>query len=213
MMRRMLLVVMFATIAAGWGASPMSAAALPAPCAVTEDAGSATPAATTDAAAADAATATAPAAAELPAWMTMELKAACDGATFTLADFAGKTVYVQAFATTCGNCRAQLANVFEAQPELGEDVVVVVLSIDTQVSDEALVAYAEKHGYPFIYAAMSEEMLRALGEEFGREVAIAPQRPHFFLAPNGAHTELRTGEEKGEALVTAIAEFAAANAA
>ena len=38
--------------------------------------------------------------------------------TFTLADFAGKTVYVEPMATWCTNCRQQLGNVTEAKAEL-----------------------------------------------------------------------------------------------
>ena len=53
-----------------------------------------------------------------PAWLQAELINASTGESFTLADFEGKTVYVEPFATWCGNCRKQLNNAKAAKSEL-----------------------------------------------------------------------------------------------
>ena len=53
-------------------------------------------------------------------WQDLPLTNAQTGETFSLADFAGQTVYVEPMATWCANCRQQLGNVNEAKMQLGD---------------------------------------------------------------------------------------------
>ncbi len=63
-----------------------------------------------------------------PAWQTIALTDVRTGQTFTLADFAGKTVFVETMATWCSNCRRLLGNVATARSQMaGEDVVFIAL--------------------------------------------------------------------------------------
>ena len=56
----------------------------------------------------------------LTGWLTTELTDACSGETFALADFAGKTLYVESMATWCGECYEQLTRVQDAaEPDPG----------------------------------------------------------------------------------------------
>ncbi|MFN8449488.1 MAG: cytochrome c biogenesis protein CcdA [Anaerolineae bacterium] len=70
---------------------------------------------------------------ELPTWATTPLTNAATGATFTLADFAGRTVYVEPLATWCTNCRAQQRDVRTVREQLGEgDYAHVSLSVEPE---------------------------------------------------------------------------------
>src|SRR5215475_4612241 len=55
--------------------------------------------------------AAAPPANERSAWHALPLVNARTGQAFTLADFAGKTVYVEPMATWCTNCRQQMGTI------------------------------------------------------------------------------------------------------
>jgi hypothetical protein len=131
----------------------------------------------------------------VPEWQTMRLVNARTGEHFTLADFAGKTVSVEPMATWCSECRDQQQSVAEAFNEIGgnDDFVFVSLSIGEKVTDDALAAYADQHGFDWIFAVASPVMLGALVDEFGRTVVAPPATPHFFIRPDGSFTELSTG--------------------
>jgi len=145
-----------------------------------------------------------------PAWLTTELTDACSGQTFALADFAGKTAYVEAMATWCPPCRDQLARVKDAAARIPEeereDVVFVALSSEVGLPRETLAAYAADNNFPFIFAVMSEEMLRTMADDLGQEIAVPPAMPHLIVAPNGTIGELHTGSASPEALLALIAE-------
>jgi cytochrome oxidase Cu insertion factor (SCO1/SenC/PrrC family) len=128
-----------------------------------------------------------------PAWQSLPLIDARTGTPFTLADFAGKTVFVEPFATWCTNCRQNLANVHAARQQAGEDVVFVALSVEPNIGSEALAAYAADTGYDLMFAAMPPEMLQALAAQFGQTIANPPATPHFVIRPDGAIGDLVTG--------------------
>jgi cytochrome oxidase Cu insertion factor (SCO1/SenC/PrrC family) len=128
-----------------------------------------------------------------PAWQLLPLTDARTGATFTLADFAGKTVFVEPFATWCTNCRQNLANVHAARRQAGADVVFVALSVEPNIGSEALAAYAADTGYDLMFAAMPPEMLQALAAQFGQTIANPPATPHFVIRPDGSTGDLVTG--------------------
>ena len=133
--------------------------------------------------------------ADVPAWKTISLTDVRSGETFTLADFAGKTVFVEPMATWCTNCRRQLLNVSQAKAQLGdsEDVVFVALSVETTISDADLLDYTEQTGYFFTFAVATPEMIVSLVDTFGQSITNPPSTPHFIIRPDGSTTELSTG--------------------
>ncbi|MBA3414212.1 MAG: redoxin family protein [Chloroflexia bacterium] len=145
-----------------------------------------------------------------PAWTTAELTDACSGQTFTLADFASKTVYVEAMATWCPPCRDQLSRVKEAAAQIPEeereDIVLVVLSSEIDLPREDLATYAVDNDFPFIFAVMPAEMLQAMAEDLGQEIAVPPATPHLIVAPDGTIGELRTGSAAPEEILALLAE-------
>ena len=137
-------------------------------------------------------------------WQQIELTDARSGNTFTLADFADNTVYVEPFATWCTNCRRQLGNVQSAYTELSDEAVFIALSVEPNIASQALVDYANKQGFEFTVAAMPAEMLRQLSEEYGQTIGNPPATPHFIIWPDGSTTDLVTGFEDASEIVAQI---------
>jgi peroxiredoxin len=130
----------------------------------------------------------------LAAWQTLPLTNARTGETFTLSDFAGRTVFVEPMATWCSNCRRQLMNVQQARTSLNDDeVVFIALSVETNISDADLARYADGLGLDWTFAVMSPEMLQELAAAIGRTVANPPSTPHFVIRPDGSVSDLLTG--------------------
>jgi thiol-disulfide isomerase/thioredoxin len=145
-----------------------------------------------------------------PTWMMTELSDACSGENFALADFAGKTVYIEVMATWCPSCRDQLVRVKEATAQLPEEergeIVIVVLSSEVDLPRETLADYAASNDFPFIFAVMPAEMLQAMADELGQAIAVPPATPHLIVAPDGTIGEIRTGGESPEDLLALFTE-------
>ncbi len=143
---------------------------------------------------------------DLPLWMTTELTDVRTGETFTLADFAGKTVFVEPMATWCTNCRRQLGNVAEARTQLAdnEDVVFVGLSVETSLANENLASYTDETGFHWTFAVVTPEMLVSLADTFGQTVTNPPSTPSFLIRPDGTTTDLETGFEGPQELLQRI---------
>jgi thiol-disulfide isomerase/thioredoxin len=144
------------------------------------------------------------AAVELPAWASLPLVNAQTGATFTLADSAGKTIFVEPFATWCSNCRSQLTTLTDVASQYGDDVVFVALSVETNLAPADVAAYAASNGFDWTFAAMTPEVLQALGAVFGPTVGNPPATPHFIIRPDGSVTDLVTGLKSADELVEFI---------
>jgi peroxiredoxin len=144
--------------------------------------------------------------ADLPAWQTMALTNARTGEPFTLADFQGKTVYVEPMATWCTNCRQQLRTVREVRTQLdAEQYVFVGLSVETDISSEALARYVDEQGFDWTFAVLTPEMLRELAATFGRTIANPPATPHFVIRSDGTASGLSTGHHSADSLIQELA--------
>lgn len=142
--------------------------------------------------------------ASMAVWQDIELADARTGETFTLASFSGKTVFVEPMATWCTNCRRQLGNVREARAQLGDDVVFIGLSLETNLDDADLAQYQSDQGFDWTFAVMTPEMLQALADTFGRSITSAPSTPHFVIRPDGSYTDLVTGIDSPDEIVQQI---------
>jgi thiol-disulfide isomerase/thioredoxin len=140
----------------------------------------------------------------VPAWQTIALTNAATGETFTLGDFQGKTVFVEPMATWCSNCRAQQGEVREAKTQLGDDVVFIGLSLETNLPSEQLASYAQDNGFDWTYAVMPVDLLSQLADQFGRSITNAPSTPHFIIRPDGTFSDLSTGIDPADTIVAKI---------
>lgn len=151
-----------------------------------------------------------------PAWLSIELIDACSGDTFTLADFAGKTIYIEGMATWCPPCRDQLARLKEAAAGLSdaerEAIVFVALSTEVDLSNEALAEYAASNGFPFLFAVMPVEMLQSMADDLGQEIAVPPATPHIIVGRDGSIGEIQTGSTSADDLDTLFSDLLSVNA-
>lgn len=147
-----------------------------------------------------------------PAWASMAITNARTGETFTLADFAGKTVFIEPMATWCTNCRRQLSTnvrpVFEQAD--AEQVVFISFSVAENVTPERLAEYADQQGWQWIFAVASTDLVAAITADFGRGVITPPSTPHFLISPTGTLSALHTGFEDSTAIQSQISESAGA---
>jgi thiol-disulfide isomerase/thioredoxin len=145
---------------------------------------------------------------ESPSWMSAELIDACTGQPFTISDFSGKVLYVEAMATWCPPCRDQLGRVREAMAQLPPDqqaeTVVVALSSEVDLPREALAQYAADNDFPFIFAVLPVEVLQDMANNLGQEVAVPPATPHLIVGPDGSAGDLRTGSTVPEDIVALL---------
>jgi thiol-disulfide isomerase/thioredoxin len=147
--------------------------------------------------------------AALADWQTMSISDV-DGSEFTLADYVGRPVLVETFATWCSNCRAQLRDTQAAAAELGDDAVVIALSVETDLDPGAVADYAADNGFTDIrFAVMSPELLAALADALGNSVANPPATPKIVIDAMGHAGDVSTGPESAESLVDELRNAAA----
>lgn len=140
-----------------------------------------------------------------PAWATLPLVDARTLTTFTLADFAGKTVFVEPMATWCTNCRAQLPKAEAARAQLDPDKFVFVgLSVAENVDSATLASYVASNGWNFAFAVASEAFTQGIVDTFGRTAVTPPSTPHFIIRPDGTVTDISTGTHTTEELIAQL---------
>jgi thiol-disulfide isomerase/thioredoxin len=140
-----------------------------------------------------------------PAWQTTKFIDARTGKAFTLADFPGKTVYVENMATWCANCAQQLRYVKEAQAKLDPNkVVFIALSVESNLKPADLASYADKGGYNFPFAILDAEQLKLMVDAFGFSAINPPSTPHFVIKPDGTVSKLLTGFADANALIKSL---------
>lgn len=140
-----------------------------------------------------------------PNWANYELTNAATGETFTLADFAGKTVFLEPMATWCTNCRAQQTRVAQAMGQLGtNDYVFISMSVGENVTNGVLAEYATRNGFPQIFIVGPSNLVNDLVQEFGFSVTNPPSTPHVIIGPDGTVEPLSTGSRSADELVTEL---------
>ena len=133
------------------------------------------------------------------------IAAAPDGSTFTPAEFTGQPVIVETFATWCSNCRSQLGSTQQAAAALGDDAVVLALSVETSLDPAQLTAYAEENGFTDVrFGVLDAEALATLSDRFGNSVLNPPSTPKFLIGPDGTVGEMTTGPESADELLAAV---------
>jgi thiol-disulfide isomerase/thioredoxin len=144
-----------------------------------------------------------PAAAALAgrAWATARLTDVATGDRFTIADFAGRTVFVETMAIWCSKCRAQQARFTEALARVDPaSVAYVVLTVEPAETSEDLARYRAERGFTGRYAVAGRDVSAALADEFGANVLNPPSVPVIVVSPAGEVT-FGTGGESVDDIV------------
>lgn len=136
-------------------------------------------------------------------WTHIPLTNAVTGETFTLADFAGKAVFVHPMATWCTNCRASQRNI---RDNVIEDIdpsqiAFVSLSVETNIGASDLSNYAAENEFGWTFAVLTPEALSALVQQFGPSISNPPVQPHFIISPDGTATNLMTGSDSARTII------------
>ena len=138
-------------------------------------------------------------------WATATLTDVSTGRTFTIADFAGRTVFVEAMAIWCTNCRAQQGRFTDALARVGADrVAYVVLTVDPSETADDLASYKAERGFVGTYAVAGRDVSAALKDEFGANVLNASTVPLIRISPAGEIT-FATGGESVDSIIAAVA--------
>jgi thiol-disulfide isomerase/thioredoxin len=141
---------------------------------------------------------------ELAAWQKLEITDA-DGESFTLADFVGRPVFVENFATWCSNCRKQLGDTQTAAQTAGDGAVFVALSVETELDAADMADYARDNGFSDIrFAVMSPDLLGAMFDAYGNSSLNPPSTPKVAIAADGAAGELVTGYESSQEILSSL---------
>lgn len=160
-----------------------------------------------DASAASAAPAASPAANPAVAalaskpWANAPLTDVETGEIFTIAELAGKPLFIETMAIWCGNCRAQQGRFTEAFGQMAPGTAeYVVLTVEAAETAEDLARYKAERGFTGRYAVAGRELVRALEAEFGANAINPPSVPVIFVSPTG-EVEFSTGPEAVEQIV------------
>ncbi len=135
------------------------------------------------------------------AWATATLTDASTGTPFTIASLAGRTVFVEAMAIWCTNCRAQQGRFTEALTRLDpSSVAYVVLTVDPSEGAAALAKYKADRGFSGTYAVTGKAVSTALAADFGANVLNPPSVPLILITPSG-EIRFTTGGESVDQII------------
>jgi len=141
---------------------------------------------------------------ESKAWATATLTDVATGQPFRIADFAGRTIFVESMAIWCSNCRAQQARFQEALAQLDPaEVAYVVLTVEPSESADALAGYKASQGFQGSYAVAGTGVSGALVDEFGPIAISPPSVPVVIVRPDGT-VEFRTGPKSADDIVATV---------
>ena len=138
-----------------------------------------------------------------PDWTQLPLTNAVSGETFTLADFAGKTIFVHPMATWCTNCRASQTNIRNNVIDTLDpsQIMFVSLSVETNITASQLANYAAENNFGWTFAVLTPDALASLVRHFGPSISNPPVQPHFIMSPDGTPTTLMTGSDSAQTII------------
>ena len=138
-------------------------------------------------------------------WATTTLTDVTTGQPFTIADYARRTVFVEAMAIWCTNCRQQQGRFKEALARLDPATVAyVVLTVEPAESADDLARYRAGRGFTGTYAVAGRDVSAALEAEFGPNVLNPPSVPLIVVTPSG-EVSFGTGGEGVDEIVAIVA--------
>ena len=144
-----------------------------------------------------------------PDWFGYTLQDARTGESFTINDFAGKVVLVQAFAEWCPGCAAQQNESRAMAAALGNRPDLVLVSLDTDLNEDkaSLKKYADSFNYGWRFAVSPLEVSRALGNLYSAEYLNPPLNPMLIIDRRGAVYGLPYGLKTAAQLQNTVAQY------
>lgn len=146
-----------------------------------------------------------------PEWFGMELIDAQTGETFTMNDYAGKVVLLEAMAIWCPNCIVQANEVRNLHELLGhpDDLISVSLDVDFNEDEAALKDYAAGYGFDWHFAVAPLLVARALGNLYSAQYLNPPLAPMLIIDREGTVHQLDYGFKDAETLQKVVEPYLA----
>ncbi len=125
-----------------------------------------------------------------------------DDAPVSLADYKGKVVLLDFWATWCGPCKVEIPGFIELQERYGKDGFQVIgVSVD-DTADKLKPYVAEmKMNYPVLQGLGHDDLLDAYGPMFGIPVSVVISRDGKVCARHTGLTDKETFEQQIKALL------------
>jgi thiol-disulfide isomerase/thioredoxin len=146
-----------------------------------------------------------------PEWFDIELTDVQTGETFTMNDYAGKVVLVEAMAIWCPNCVIQATQIQKFHEAMGypEDLISVSLDVDISEDEASLKEYASSYRFDWHFAVAPLEVDRALGNLYSAQYLNPPLSPMLIIDRDGNVHHLEYGIKKAETLQAIVESYLA----
>jgi hypothetical protein len=146
-----------------------------------------------------------------PDWFSMELTDAQTGKVFTMNDYAGKVILLEAMAIWCPNCVVQGNEIRNLHEALGnpDDLISVSLDVDFNEDQSSLKEYAYGYGFDWHFAVAPLEVARALGNLYSAQYLNPPLAPMLIIDRDGKVHHLEYGIKDAEMLQKVVEPYLA----
>jgi cytochrome oxidase Cu insertion factor (SCO1/SenC/PrrC family) len=147
-----------------------------------------------------------PTATALPEWFDIELTDVTTGETFTISDFSGKVVLLEAMAQWCPNCLFQQNEIRKLHEALGnpDDLVSVSLDVDSNEDADSLKAYVEEFAFDWRFAISPHQVNHDLGNLYTAQYLNPPLAPMMIIDRDGSVEHLEYGIKDVDVLLAAV---------
>lgn len=128
------------------------------------------------------------------------------GANFTLDAGKDKVVLFDIFATWCPPCRAEVRHLGNLQKKYGEDLIIMGLTIEDDVSNDELEKFKQKYGGQYLVSNKADN--QALARAIASTIGVGQQFPIplMILYKNGQYVTHYTGATPEEMIDSDIAQ-------
>lgn len=128
------------------------------------------------------------------------------GANFTLDAGEDKVVLFDIFATWCPPCRAEVRHLGNLQKKYGDDLVIMGLTIEDDVSNDELEKFKQKHGGEYLVSNKADN--QALARAIASTIGVGQQFPIplMVLYKNGQYVTHYSGATPEEMIDSDIAQ-------
>lgn len=146
---------------------------------------------------------------EAPDWFGVTLTDVRTGEEFTINDFKGKVVLVEAMAMWCPNCKQQQAQVKALHEALGMEDDLVSISLDVDLNEQAadLKDYTDANSFDWVYAVAPADVVREIGMLYGEQFLNPSSTPILIVDREGVAHPMPFGIKSAEDLQEFIAPF------
>ena len=124
--------------------------------------------------------------------------------SFAISDFSGKPVLLETFAVWCSKCLAQQNEIKKLHEELGDSFVSVTVDLDSSESEGKVLDFINGNGFSWVYSIDHNGFGKKLIDEFGINVANAPNAPVILKCPGKDAELLRFGVKNLEELRSGV---------